>query len=113
MNKILRNLIIILYILFAVVLIIYALMASEFMFKGKKSNAVQDIIIFIQYGILPIAFYTIGAVALIQNKAWSWGFVLIGGVIVILLTINVLPLRPLYIGIYVLSFITYLVNTKE
>ena len=113
MNKILKILLTVVDIIFAVVLIFYALMASSFMFKGKNSNAVQDIIVFIQYGIIPIVFYIISAVALIQNKPWSWGFVLIGGIVVILLTIDVLPLRPFYIGIYLLSFITYLANTEK
>lgn len=111
MNKILRILLSIIYFIFAVILMGYALTILSFMFEAKNSNAVQNIIIFIQYEIIPIAFYLIGAVALSQNKAWSWGFVFIGGIVVILLTINVLPLRPFYIGLYVLSFITYLVNT--
>ena len=113
MDKILKTLTIVIYGVFASVLMFYSLMALSFMFKGKNSNAIQEILVFIQHIILPISFYIIGAVALGYNKTWSWGFILIGGIIVIMLNLSVIPMRSIHIGIYLLSFITYLVNTAK
>lgn len=110
MDKFLKMMVIVLYSVFATALIFYALTALSFMFKGKNSDATQEILAFIRYCVLPISFYVIGAVALSYSKSWSWTFVLIGGIIVVTLNLSVIPLRFIHIGIYVLSLFAYLLK---
>ena len=96
---ILKILLIVCFVIFALSLIFYALLASG-LHKAKNESTLQIIIIFAQCFILPVLYYIIGAVALFGNKSWAWVFIIIGGIVVILLNFNNVGFRFIHVGLY-------------
>ena len=106
---ILKILLMISFFVFALALTFYALSALSLP-KAKNENTVQIIIAFTQCFILPILFYITGTVSLFSNKSWVWGFIIIGGIFIVLLNLPNVALRFIHIGIYILVLLTYLLK---
>ena len=103
---ILKILLILCFIVFAASLIFYALLAWGLP-KAKNENAIQVALVFIQCFILPILYYIISAIALFTNKNWVWGFVIIGGLVIVLLNVSNVGFRFIHTGLYSFALLTY------
>jgi len=97
------------FMIFVAALIFYALSALSLP-KAKNENTIQIAIVFSQCFILPILFYTIASISLLSGKSWEWGFIIIGGIIIVLLNLPNVALRFIHLGLYLLALVVFFLN---